>query len=138
FPPESTADVLHPEGVSTIDLGRGQVVGELGWIQRLMQVPDAAPLAVKAASGWIGDRTVAYGGARAYEIAFVDRDQARHFHEALAKYIPPHDGEIGPIPLPEACANAWKGKYREIRAVHTRGSHVLLIEAPGAASYQTI
>ncbi len=121
FPPESTADVLHPDGVSTIDLGPGETVGELGWIQRLMKTPETAPLAVSAASGWIGDRTVDYGGARAYEVAFADRDHAQKFHDALAKSIAPHDG---------------KGQYGEIGAVLVRGSHVLWIEAPGAAAYR--
>ncbi|HVS37825.1 MAG TPA: ChaN family lipoprotein, partial [Gemmataceae bacterium] len=128
FPPESTADVLHPEGVSTIDLGPGAVVGELGWIQRLMRTPETAPLSVQAASGWIGDRTVEYGGATAHEIAFADRDHAQKFREALAKAVAPREGEFG--------ADCWKEEYGETEAVLTRGSHVLWIKAPGAAAYR--
>ncbi len=136
FPPESTADVLHPEGVSTIDLGPGEVVGELGWIGRLRESPATAPWSVEAASGWIGDRTVEYGGATAHEIAFSDRDHAQKFRDALAKLIPAHDADAAPIPSPEPDADAWRGKYGEIQAVHARGSRVLLIEAPGAAAYR--
>ncbi len=128
--------MLHPEGVSTIDLGPGPVVGELGWIQRLMQSPATAPLSAAAASGWIGDRTVEYGGATAHEVAFSDRDHAQKFRDALAKLIPAHDAEDIPIPSTEPGADAWKGKYGEIQAVQTRGSRVLLIEAPGAAAYR--
>src|SRR5271166_3093875 len=96
FPPESTADVLHPEGVSTIDLGPGATVGELGWIEKLRQVPDGASTAVREASGWIGDRAVEYGGGRASEIAFANEDAARRFQDALAQYLPLHDPKISP------------------------------------------
>ena len=122
FTPETTADVLHPEGVSTIDLGPGKVVGELGWIKRLMQVPETAPLAVQAASGWIGDRTVDCGGARAWEIAFAGRDQAQRMGVALAQYLPSHEGELHPVPSAEPGADVWRGKYGEVWAVHTRGA----------------
>jgi uncharacterized iron-regulated protein len=134
FPPQSTAEVLHPEGVSMIDLGPGQVVGELGWIEKLRQAPDAAPMAVEAASGWIGDRTVEYGGGKAHEVAFSDRDHAQKFHEALAKYVPQHDAGFSLIPAPEPGADAWRGKYGEMNAVLTHGSRVLWIEATGAAA----
>ncbi len=120
FPPESTADVLHPEGVSTIDLGPGAVVGELGWIQRLMAVPATAPRSVQAASGWIGDRTVEYGGAKAYEIAFSDRDHAQKFRDALAEYLPRCEGEARPIASVEPGAEAWTGEYGQVKAVHLR------------------
>ena len=36
FPPESTADVLHPEGVSTIDLGPGKSGRRVGMDRKLM------------------------------------------------------------------------------------------------------
>ena len=62
FTPESTADILHPEGVSTIDLGPGEMVGELGWIELLAHVPETVGLAMSATSGWRGDRIVDYGG----------------------------------------------------------------------------
>ncbi len=136
FPPESTADVLHPEGVSTIDLGPGKVVGELGWIRRLMAVPATAPLAVQAASGWIGDRTVEYGGATAYEIAFSDRDHAQKFRDALADCWPRSEGELRPVAAAEPGAEAWAGRYGQIKAVHLRGARVLAIEAPGSAAYR--
>jgi len=138
FPPESTADVLHPEGVSTIDLGPGRVVGELGWIKKLMGVPETAPLSVRAASGWIGDRGVEYGGGRAWEIAFAGQDQARRFQEALAKYLPLHDPKLSPSPNAEAGAAVWRGEYGEVQAVLMRGPRVLLIDAPGAAGYRAM
>ena len=124
FPPESTADVLHPEGVAAIDLGSGEVVGELGWIMLLAQVPDTAGLATAAASGWRGDRIVDYGGARAWQIAFADREQARRFREAMTQYLPAKHLKLRGVPASEAGGEAWRGPYGEIDAVlpRTRGS----------------
>jgi uncharacterized iron-regulated protein len=138
FPPESTADVLHPEGVSTIDLGPGEVVGELGWIMLLAQIPDTAGLAMSASSGWRGDRVVEYGGARAWQIAFSDREQAQRFRDALAQYLPAKHPKAHGIPAPEAGGETWRGPYGEIDAVLLRYSRVLLVEAPSIEAYNAM
>ncbi|HBI43058.1 MAG TPA: hypothetical protein DDY78_09405 [Planctomycetales bacterium] len=138
FPPESTADVLHPEGVSTIDLGPGETVGELGWITLLAQTPDTAALATAAASGWRGDRVVDYGGARAWQIAFAGREPAQRFRDALAKYLPAKHPQALAIPAPEAGGEAWRGTYGEIDAVLLRDGRALLVEAPSIEAYNAM
>jgi uncharacterized iron-regulated protein len=142
FPPESTADVLHPEGVSAIDLGPGATVGELGWIEKLRQLPDGASTAVKAASGWIGDRTIEYGGAKAYEVAFVDRDHALKFQESLAKYVASRDYIARHFTSNDPNHDDWRGKYEEFEIVYAPsylgGNVVLWIDAPGAAAEKLI
>ena len=106
FPPESTADILHPEGVSTIDLGPGEVVGELGWIDA-REVPATAGLAMSAASGWRGDRIVEYGGARAWQVAFDGRDQAQRFRNGAGELSARQAPAIARHPGPEADGEAW-------------------------------
>jgi uncharacterized iron-regulated protein len=138
FPPESTADILHPEGVSTIDLGPGETVGELGWIALLAQIPDTAGLAMAATSGWRGDRVVDYGGARAWQVAFGDREQAQRFRDALAQYLPAKHLTAHGIPAPEAGGEAWRGPFGEIDAVLPRDSRVLLVEAPSMEAYNVL
>jgi uncharacterized iron-regulated protein len=138
FPPESTADVLHLEGVSTIDLGPGDVVGELGWIAILAQTPDTVALAMAAASGWRGDRVVEYGGARAWQVAFGGREQAQRFRDALAKYLPAKHPHALAIPAPEAGGDAWRGTYGDIDAVLLRDGRVLLVEAPSIEAYNAM
>jgi uncharacterized iron-regulated protein len=138
FPPESTADILHPEGVSTIDLGPGETVGELGWIALLAQIPDTAGLAMAATSGWRGDRVVDYGGARAWQVAFGDREQAQRFRDALAQYLPAKHLTAHGIPAPEAGGEAWRGPFGEIDAVLPRDSRVLLVEAPSVEAYNVL
>ena len=134
FPPESTADILHPEGVSTIDLGPGDVVGELGWIVRLAQVPATAGLAMSAASGWRGDRVVEYGGARTWQVAFDGRDQVSRFRDALALYLPANHPKRHGIPAPETGGEA--GADPTARSMpYSRDSRVLLIEAPSREAY---
>ena len=138
FTPESTADILHPEGVSTIDLGPGEVVGELGWIALLAQIPDTAGLAMSASSGWRGDRVVEYGGARAWQVAFGDRNQAQRFRNALAQYLPAKHPKAHGIPAPEAGGEAWRGPYGDIDAVLPRDSRILLVEAPSIEAYNAM
>jgi uncharacterized iron-regulated protein len=138
FPPESTADILHPEGVSTIDLGPGETVGELGWIALLAQTPDTAALAMASASGWRGDRVVDYGGARAWQIAFAGREQAQRFRDALAKYLPVKHPQALAIPAPENGGEAWRGPYGEIDAVLPRDSRILLVEAPSIQAFNAM
>ncbi len=138
FPPESTADILHPEGVAAIDLGPGETVGELGWIVRLAQIPETAGLATSATSGWCGDQIVEYGGARAWQVAFGGRDQAQHFRDALVQYLPAKHPKARGIPAFETGGEAWRGSYGEIDAVLPRDSRVLLIEAPSVEAYHAI
>src|SRR5260370_25610178 len=52
FPPKTTATILHPEGVATIDLGPGKSYGELCIMKMLADNPETKALAVQAASGW--------------------------------------------------------------------------------------
>src|SRR5262249_47650013 len=85
FPPSATASILHPTGVSTIDLGPGKTRGELALIEMLWQHPQIRPLAVQAASGWRGDRTIEDGGSKAWVVAFDSAEHALRFQAALAK-----------------------------------------------------
>src|SRR5262249_10282867 len=81
FKPDSTAAIMHPEGVSTIDLGPGKVRGEFGIIETLLGRAETAPLALKAAAGWIGDRELEDGPGKAWVVAFAARDNALGFQE---------------------------------------------------------
>lgn len=137
FPPETTADILHPEGVSTIDLGPGPVVGELGWIKKLMEVPETAPLSVRAASGWIGDRAVVYGGGRAWEIAFADQDQARCFRECWPSTCRSTTRNSVPF-RPRNPTPAFGGESTARSRPSLSAGRVLLIDAPSTAGYRTM
>ena len=81
FPPRTTAVILNP-GASTIDLGPGRSVGAFGLIEMMAGNAEAKPLAIAAASGWIGDRMVEDGAVKSWLIAFDTPEHAERFQAA--------------------------------------------------------
>src|SRR5262245_4663393 len=71
FMPPSTAAVLHPEGVKTIDLGPGKTRGEYAIIKMLKDNPATAPLAFPAAGGWMDDRVLEKGPVKSWVVVFT-------------------------------------------------------------------
>ncbi len=116
LPPRTTAAILHPEGVATINLGPGKTVGEFGLIAELKENPDTAPLGV-ADSGWRGDRLTESKEGTAREIAFATPEQARRCRDALAH-------------LPAA-----KGR---VRTVVVRGDRVFVLDGPDEAAAKAL
>ena len=90
FPPETTAAILHPEGVAAIDLGPGKTIGELGIIKMLAAYPETKALAIQAASGWQGDRLLEKGKEKSWVVAFAAKENAKRFHEAMVKLQAAH------------------------------------------------
>jgi uncharacterized iron-regulated protein len=88
FPPDTTAEILHPEGVSTMDLGPGKVSGELKLLATLRDFPADSAKAPhnprEAAAGWRGDRHLSLDGGDAWVIAFGSPEQASRCRDALA------------------------------------------------------
>src|SRR5262249_29647851 len=84
FPPRSTAEVLHPEGVSAVHPGPGRTRGQYGLIALLASHPSTAPGAVRAAQGWRGDRLIEDGKSTAWIVAFATPEKALRFRAALA------------------------------------------------------
>jgi uncharacterized iron-regulated protein len=137
FPPQTTADILHPEGVSSIDLGPGKTVGEFGIVRMLAANPATAPQAVQAAAGWRGDREIHDGPGKAWVVAFVTPENARRFQAALAKLRTAQDPGLHGIPT-EAGSDAWHDAKGGVVAVLTRGSRVLALDAPDDAAYRRL
>jgi uncharacterized iron-regulated protein len=137
FRPDSTAVILHPaEKVSTIDLGPGEVVGEYGIITMLRGQPETAALAMKAAEGWRGDRTIRFEQGKAWTVAFGTVEQASRFQEAFTKLEVALNKDLTRLPS-DANGKVWKTPSKEILAVLLRGSRVVFIEAAEPA-YRTI
>src|SRR6516165_9171844 len=90
FPPRTTAAILHPGGVETIDLGPGKTIGELGIIKMLAAYPETKALAIQAASGWQGDRLLEKGKEKSWVVAFAAKENAKRFHEAMVKLQAAH------------------------------------------------
>ncbi|HJT77648.1 MAG TPA: ChaN family lipoprotein [Gemmataceae bacterium] len=137
FPPEATAEILHPEGVSVIDLGPGNTVGEYGIIRMLHACPETAPLAVQAASGWRGDREIDDGSAKAWVVAFATPDNGRRFRDAMIRLrSAERPGLHGPTD--PSGSDVWHdGKGRALGFL-VRGSRVLLLDAPDDSAYRTL
>ena len=136
FPPRTTAAILHPEGVRTIHLGPGTVRGEFAIIKMFAEDPQTAPLAVKAAAGWKGDRLVEDGATKAWTVAFTTPDAALRFQAALAKLRLSR----GPLKsfLEEPGANAWHDAQGKVAAVLARGDRVYVLDAPDEKAYRTL
>ncbi|HYT92707.1 MAG TPA: ChaN family lipoprotein, partial [Gemmataceae bacterium] len=109
FPPRTTASILHPEGVTTIQLGPGKTRGEYGLIEMLAGHPKTAPLAVQAAAGWKGDRYVEEGTRKWWVIRFGTKEQAERCRDALSRL----------------CQLTGSRAH-----LHARGERVLMLEAP--------
>jgi uncharacterized iron-regulated protein len=133
FHPASTAVILHPtEKVSTIDLGPGEVVGEYGIISLLRGQPETTALALGAATGWRGDRTIHFEQGKAWTVAFASREQAGRFQKALANLHLAQNKDLKRLPA-DADARVWETAEKGILAVLLRGSRVVAIEAAEAA-----
>jgi uncharacterized iron-regulated protein len=134
FPPEATAEILHPAGVSVIDLGPGKTVGEFGIIRMLHARPETAPLAVQAASGWRGDREIEDGDGKAWVVAFATPDNARRFQDAMIRLRSAEQPGLAE----KSGSDVWHdGKGRALGFV-VRGSRVLVLDAPDDAAYRAL
>jgi uncharacterized iron-regulated protein len=137
FPPRSTASILHPEGVSAIDLGPGKTRGELALIRMLAERPETAPLAVQAAAGWRGDRLIERDGASAWVIGFAATEGAERCRSALAKLRQEEYPELKSV-RSEAEASVWRDGKGGMVGVLSRGHRVLVIEAVDEAAYKAL
>ena len=128
FPPQATASILHPEGVSTFDLGPGKTRGEYALIALLMEHKETAPLSMNAAAGWKGDKYRENGANHWWLIAFDTREQALRCQEALAKL---HQAKHPAEKSVESSAgvNVWRGDKDARAAVVANGSRVLVLKA---------
>jgi len=88
FPPRTTAAILHPGGVETIDLGSGKTYGEFGIIKMLAAHPETRAIAVDAAAGWQGDRFFTEEKQTYWVVAFASKENAKRFQQAMAKLEP--------------------------------------------------
>jgi uncharacterized iron-regulated protein len=136
LPPRSTAAILHPEGVGTIDLGPGRSVGELGLIQMLASQPAVREQAVAAAAGWIGDRIVEGGAVKSWVIAFASDSGAQRFQAALGNARTSMDPKLKPLANEGDRNNVWLSADGRVAGVLLRGSRVLWIEAPTEVAYR--
>jgi uncharacterized iron-regulated protein len=137
FPPRSTAAVLHPEGVSAIDLGPGKTRGEFGLIRLLAERPQTAPLAVTAAAGWRGDRLIESGAAQAWVISFSTADGAGRCQSALAKLRREQNPDLKSV-INEVGTCTWQDAKGGVVGVLARGHRVLELEAPDEAGYRAL
>lgn len=137
FPPDSTASILHPEGVAAVDLGPGKVRGELAIIQRLAAHPQTAAQAVQSATGWRGDRLVEKGKESAWTVAFATPEQARRFQAALVQLHTARDPKLRPLPA-AAGDVVWQEPRGTVVAVLTRGSRVHELRAPAEKAYRAL
>jgi uncharacterized iron-regulated protein len=137
FPPDSTADILHPEGVSSIDLGPGKTEGEFGLIKLLASSAATAPQAVEAAAGWRGDREVGEGDAKGQIVAFATPADARRFQAALAKLRTTRNPALQAFGN-EPGRDVWHDANGGVVAVLTRGSRVLALDAPDDRAYRRL
>ncbi|MCI0457873.1 MAG: ChaN family lipoprotein [Gemmataceae bacterium] len=135
FPPRTTAAILHPEGVSTINLGPGKTQGQFGLITMLAAHPKTAPLAVQAAAGWKGDRWVEEGPAKWGVVAFGTREQAERFRSALATLRQAQEPDLQSA---AGMSNVWQRPKGGIVAVLARDERVLSVEAPDLKAYQAL
>jgi uncharacterized iron-regulated protein len=137
FPPQSTAAVLHPEGVAAIDLGPGKTRGELALIALFARHPATAARALDTAGGWRGDRLVERGPDKAWTVAFATPDQALRFGAALARVRRAENPGLVSFPAgPEA--SAWRDPHGGILAVLHRGHRVHVLEAKDDKAYRAL
>jgi uncharacterized iron-regulated protein len=137
FPPDATADILHPEGVPATDLGPGKTVGEFGLIKLLASNPATAPQAVEAAAGWRGGREIGDAAGKAWVVAFATPDEARRFQAALAKLRTAQNPALHAAGN-EPGGDIWHDAKGGVVAVLTRGNRVLALDAPDAGAYRRL
>ena len=137
FPPQTTASILHPEGVSTINLGAGKTRGEYGLIALLMEHKDTAALAVKAAAGWKGDKYREEGDDKWWVIAFDTPEQALRCQEALAKLHQAKHPEDKSV-VAEAGVSVWEDGKKARTGIVVVGTRVEVLSAPGEAGLKAL
>lgn len=137
FPPASTAAVLHPEGVASIDLGFGRTRGELAIVQTLAAHDKTADLAMSAAAGWKGDRFIDQGDLKAWQLAFATDKDANEFQAAMVKLRVSQKPDLKPV-LEVPGKAVWRDDKNAIRAVLSRNERVLVLDAPDEATYQSL
>jgi uncharacterized iron-regulated protein len=137
FTPRSTASILHPEGVSAIDLGPGKRRGEYGLIHLLAGHSATRAEAVKAAAGWRGDRVIEDGPARAWVVAFAGRPEAQRFQSALAR-LRTAQKPGWKVALRLRGVTVWTSDKGAWHAVRLNGAHVLEYQAPDKKSYEAL
>ena len=121
FPPQTTAAILHPEGVADIDLGPGKSYGELGIIKMLAAQPETKALAVQAASGWQGDRFLEKGKEKSWVVAFASKENAQRFQAAIVKF-----------------QRAQHPQNNLVGIIQTRGERVFVLEAADKAGLKKL
>jgi uncharacterized iron-regulated protein len=137
FPPQTTAAILHPEGVSTFDLGLGKTRGEYALIAMLMENKDLAPEAVKTAAGWKADKFRADGANQWWVIAFDTAPQATRCQEALTKLHElqhPKDQRV----LAERNITVWATDKDAQAGVLRSGTRVLVLSAPSETAFKAL
>jgi uncharacterized iron-regulated protein len=138
FPADTTAAILHPEGVATFDLGPGQTRGEFGLIEMLAWHPKTAADAVRAAAGWQADRFWEEGGSKAWVIAFDTPEAARRCRTALATLRIAQNPELQVDRAEPGVINVWHDKSGAIVSVQARADRVFVLEAPGETAYRAL
>ncbi|MDP6546291.1 MAG: ChaN family lipoprotein [Phycisphaerae bacterium] len=136
-PPSSTAEILHVDRVKRVNLGAGVTRGELGILDQLAGHPKTAPLAVKAAAGWQGDRLVEKGPLKKWTVAFATEKDAREFQAAIAAWYGAKNPKLKSF-QEKARSNAWRGSKGNVVALRRRGKRVLVLEAPDDGAYKTL
>jgi uncharacterized iron-regulated protein len=136
-PPGSTAAVLHPEGVPTIDLGPGKTRGELALVALFARHPATAAQALETAGGWRGDRLVEQGPDQAWTVAFARPAQALRFGAALAKLRRAENPRLVNFPAGPG-ASAWRDPRGGVVAVLNRGNRVHVLEARDERAYHAL
>jgi uncharacterized iron-regulated protein len=137
FPPRSTASVLHPKGVKSLNLGPGKTRGEFALIRMLAEEPQTAALAFTAAAGWRADRVIEKDALKSWEIVFGSPEQALRCQAALAKLRAAQDRQLKSAAA-EAGVNVWHGPRGNVHAVLARADRVWVLEAPDRAAYQDL
>jgi uncharacterized iron-regulated protein len=135
FPPTSTAEVLHPDGVATIDLGPGQVRGELMLLRLL--VGDAATGAAETAAGWRGDRYRTLDGGGSWLIACASEAAARRCREALVRKTIAEKKDYRSV-LRDDDGEVWQGPAEERLGVLRVGSRVVVLEARDESIFRAL
>ncbi len=137
FPPQTTAAILHAdERITALNLGGGKPVGELGLIRLLLGQPATGMLAMQAAAGWRGDRTIEDGQARGWVVAFANAEQAARFQSALSALRAAEYPKLKKTTEPGRTVFESDGGNK--RRVVLRGSRVVEVSAPDAMKYQAM
>lgn len=134
-PPRTTAEVLHPGAVKSVNVGAGVVRGEFGVLKMLWPVDPAT--AVKAAAGWIGDAYAESGASKQWTIAFATAADALEFQGAAAKLRTAANPHLQPF-LDESGAGAWHGAKGDVLAILARGARAYVLEAPDDAAFKAL